>query len=55
MKNIDQRNPAASDPSRRAMLYNLGASLGSVAFTALLARELNAEPGGAVDPYYQLQ
>jgi hypothetical protein len=36
-------------PTRRSFLYSLGASIGSVALTALLARDLRAQ-GGAVAP-----
>jgi hypothetical protein len=45
-------NHVASAPTRREFLYSLGASLGSVAFTALLAERAAAEakPAGPLAP-----
>src|SRR5687768_16804900 len=40
------RPPAAAGYSRRDFVYGLGASLGSVALTAMLAREARAAGGG---------
>lgn len=37
-------------PTRREFVYSLGASLGSVALTSLLSRDLRAAPGPAINP-----
>ncbi len=54
-RNRSWRFPCAGEralwaPTRREFLYSLGASVGSVAFTALLGRELKGAPAEAAGP-----
>ncbi len=41
---------ALPTPTRRDFMYSLGASLGSVAFSSLLAAEANRQTGGPLAP-----